>query len=73
MQWIGWLATAMFGASYLCKRPAALRTVQALAALLWIVYGALIHAVPVVVANLIVAAMALGTQWTRSRSYTPQQ
>jgi uncharacterized protein with PQ loop repeat len=63
----------MFGASYLCKRPAALRTVQALAALLWIVYGALIHAVPVVVANLIVAAMALGTQWTRSRSYTPQQ
>jgi hypothetical protein len=59
LQWIGWLATAIFAASYFCKRPAALRGVQAFAALLWIVYGAMIHAVPVVVANMIVAAMAV--------------
>lgn len=59
---IGWVATAMFGVSYLCKRPSALRGVQALAALLWIVYGCLIHALPVIVANLIVAGMALFTR-----------
>ena len=56
---IGWIATALFAASYLFKRPAALRKVQALAAGLWIVYGALIHALPVVVANAAVAGMAL--------------
>src|SRR5258706_11111580 len=50
---------AIFAASYFCKRPAALRAVQAFAALLWIVYGAMIHAVPVVVANVIVAAVAV--------------
>lgn len=67
LEWIGWLATAMFGVSYLFKRPAALRTVQALAAVLWIVYGAVIHSIPVIVANLIVAGMAVATQWTRHR------
>jgi hypothetical protein len=59
LQSIGWVATAIFAASYFCKRPAALRGVQALAALLWIVYGAIIHAMPVIVANLIVAAVAI--------------
>jgi hypothetical protein len=57
--WIGWVATAMFAVSYFCKRPEALRRVQALAALLWIGYGLLIHAAPVVVANLVVAAVAV--------------
>jgi len=33
-----------------------LRRIQALAALLWIGYGILIHAAPVIVANLVVAA-----------------
>lgn len=59
LQWIGWVATACFGLSYFCKRPATLRLVQAGAALLWIVYGAIIHALPVVVANVIVALAAL--------------
>ena len=68
LSWIGWIATAMFGVSYLCKRPAALRTVQALAALLWIVYGVIIHAVPVVAANVIVAGMAVFSMFTRSGS-----
>jgi hypothetical protein len=57
--WIGWVATAMFAVSYFCKRPEALRRVQAVAALLWIGYGLLIHAAPVVVANLVVAAVAV--------------
>jgi hypothetical protein len=56
---IGWVATVLFAASYLFKRPAVLRKVQALAAALWVVYGAVIHAMPVVVANLAVAGMAL--------------
>jgi hypothetical protein len=56
---IGWVATALFAASYLFKRPSALRKVQALAAALWVCYGVVIHAMPVVVANLAVAGMAL--------------
>ncbi|MBA3659750.1 MAG: hypothetical protein H0W67_09150 [Gemmatimonadales bacterium] len=59
LAWIGWVATAAFAASYLCREPAALRRVQAGAAVLWVIYGALIGAAPVVVANLIVACMAL--------------
>jgi len=59
LSWIGWVATAVFASSYLCREPASLRRVQAGAAVLWVVYGLLIHAAPVVVANLIVASVAL--------------
>jgi hypothetical protein len=58
---IGWTATAIFSASYFFRRPAALRRLQAGAACLWIVYGLMIHATPVVAANLIVAAAAVYT------------
>jgi hypothetical protein len=58
-EWIGWVATATFATSYFCRKPALLRRIQALAALLWIGYGALIHAVPVIVANVVVAAFAM--------------
>ena len=57
-EWIGWVATATFAVSYFCRKPAALRRVQALAALLWIGYGVIIHALPVIVANVVVAAVA---------------
>ena len=56
--WIGWVATAAFAASYLCKQPRSLRRVKAGAATLWVIYGLIIHAFPVVVANVVVAAMA---------------
>ena len=56
---IGWVATALFASSYFFKRPETLRRIQALAALLWIGYGVLIHALPVIVANLVVAAVAI--------------
>jgi uncharacterized integral membrane protein len=59
--WIGWIATGIFAVSYFCKRPQALRWVQALAAVLWIGYGLLIHAAPVVVANLVVAVVAVAS------------
>ena len=59
LDWIGWIATALFASSYFFKQPMALRKVQALAALLWVVYGLMIHALPVVVANVVVAIVAL--------------
>ncbi len=58
---IGWLATAVFACSYFFKTPARLRVVQALAALLWIAYGVLIHATPVIVSNVIVAVAAVAS------------
>ena len=67
LTWIGWVATAVFAGSYLCKDPAALRRVQAAAAVLWVVYGWLIGALPVVVANLIVAGVALWSSLPRQR------
>lgn len=65
-QTIGWIATAAFAASYLCKNPSSLRRVQALAASLWILYGALVGAWPVIVANAVVATMAVIYPWARS-------
>jgi hypothetical protein len=61
LDWIGWIATGLFASSYFFKQPMALRKVQALAALLWVVYGLMIHALPVVVANVVVAAVAVGS------------
>jgi hypothetical protein len=59
LSWIGWVATAVFASSYLFKHPIVLRKVQAGAAILWVIYGLMIKASPVVVANLLVASMAL--------------
>jgi Bacterial inner membrane protein len=56
---IGWVATAMFLASYACKDPKRLRLTQAAAALLWVAYGALLHAIPIVVANLLLVVVAV--------------
>jgi hypothetical protein len=62
---IGWVATAVFAASYFCRETANLRRVQALAAILWLAYGILMHAAPVIVANLIVATLAFASSWKR--------
>ncbi len=61
--WIGWVATAVFSASYFCSKPVPLRFVQAFAALLWVSYGLLIGARPVVAANAIVAVLAIYSAW----------
>ena len=66
---LGWLATTLFVGSYFFKRPALLRIAQMSGAALWIVYGALIDAVPVVVANGLVLAAAA---WTLIRARSPQ-
>lgn len=58
---IGWTATAVFSSSYFFKEASTLRKIQAAAALLWVLYGVLIHSAPVVVANLIVTVAAVYT------------
>jgi hypothetical protein len=63
---IGWAATALFASSYFCKEPRTLRRVQALAASVWIAYGVLIRAWPVIVANVVVASLAAASAWTRT-------
>jgi hypothetical protein len=62
-EWIGWVATAIFAASYFYKDPVGLRRLQAVAASVWIAYGVLIAAPPVIVANVIVAVMAIASSW----------
>jgi hypothetical protein len=63
--WIGWVATALFVSSYFFKEPATLRRVQGIAALAWAAYGVVIHALPVIVANVIVASAAAWTSFRR--------
>jgi hypothetical protein len=67
---LGWVATAVFVASYFFAKPAALRAVQMGGALLWIVYGVLIGAIPVIAANVLVFAAAAWT-FARDRFRTP--
>jgi hypothetical protein len=62
---IGWIATAIFSSSYFFKAPKSLRRIQAAAALLWVVYGLAIGALPVVAANVIVAAAAIYSSFNR--------
>ena len=68
---VGWMATAVFAASYFCRRPDAMRRVQALAAGLWIGYGIAIKAPPVIVANLVVAAVAIISSFQRRDTQQP--
>jgi hypothetical protein len=63
---LGWVATAVFVSSYFFRRPAALRAMQMLGATLWVIYGCLIGAVPVIAANGLVFSAAA---WTIAREY----
>lgn len=65
IQCLGWSATAVFVGSYFFARPSLLRGVQMLGALLWITYGIMINAFPVIVANMLVFAAA---GWTTFRA-----
>ncbi len=64
---LGWVATALFATSYLCKTSRAMRRLQALAALLWVGYGVWMNAHPIMLANLIVAVLALYSNWKQPR------
>ena len=69
--WIGWLATIVFMTSYISKSPAMLRRIQALASCLWLTYGVMIHSMPMIVANFLVAAVALYSSFNASKSNRP--
>jgi hypothetical protein len=71
IEWVGWIATAVFAVSYFCRQPVAMRRVQALAATLWIVYGITIKAPPVIVANLVVASIAIISSFRRRDQRQP--
>jgi hypothetical protein len=53
-QVLGWAATAVFVGSYFFSRPEVLVRVQMAGALMWVAYGLLMGAPPVVVANVLV-------------------
>jgi hypothetical protein len=67
MEWMGWVATAAFASSYFFEEQSSLRKVQAAAALLWVAYGAVIHSMPVIVANVVVAGVALWSTFAGPR------
>jgi hypothetical protein len=58
---LGWVATAVFVGSYFSRRSAVLRGIQMLGSALWIAYGVLIAAKPVIAANVLVFAAAAWT------------
>jgi hypothetical protein len=64
---LGWAATGVFVASYFFARAEVLRAFQMLGATLWITYGLLIGATPVIAANVLVFVAAA---WTFARSPT---
>jgi hypothetical protein len=67
VDWIGWLATAVFLVSYFTAQPKSLRRVQGVAAGLWALYGVMIHSLPVIVANILVAGVAVASSFRKSR------
>ena len=68
VQLLGWIATAVFVASYFFRRPSLLRGAQMAGAALWITYGCLIGASPVIVANALVFTAAAWTILRELRS-----
>jgi hypothetical protein len=68
----GWLATAVAAGSFLSRQTATLKRVQAAAACLWIIYGVHIDAAPVIVTNLIVAAMAFYSSFAERSTWKQQ-
>lgn len=68
IEYLGWAATAVFVSSYFFARAEWLKRVQMVGALMWMLYGLLIGALPVVVANLLVFGAAA---WTAARTARP--
>jgi hypothetical protein len=70
--WLGWTATAVFTSSYFFTRPGSLRRVQMVAAIMWVGYGVLVQAPPVIVANFLVLGAATIATW-RENASQPQR
>ncbi|BDG05544.1 hypothetical protein [Anaeromyxobacter oryzae] len=63
---LGWAATATFIASYLFSRTELLVRAQMVGGVMWVIYGALVHAKPVVAANVLVVCAAAWKAWRPS-------
>jgi len=70
---LGWIATAVFVGSYFFRQLAVLRAVQMLGSALWIGYGVLIAAKPVIAANVLVFAAAAWTLLRAPRTMHPSR
>jgi len=68
---VGWIATAVVGASFFFDSPTTLRKVQIIGALLWLSYGIVIGSMPVIVANMLVFAAATWSLVRLRRSWLP--
>ena len=66
---LGWAATAVFTASYFCKGAQMLRLVQMAGAAMWLGYGVVMKAPPIIVANALVLTVA-GVTTLRERRRT---
>jgi hypothetical protein len=62
---LGWAATVVFVASYFSRRVEVLRAVQMVGAVMWVIYGFLMEAPPVMAANML---LLLAAAWTAMRS-----
>jgi hypothetical protein len=69
IEYLGWAATAVFVASYLCTGAAALKRVQMVGALMWVCYGLLIGATPVIAANVLVFGAAAWALTRRAEAH----
>jgi hypothetical protein len=67
-EYLGWAATAVFVGSYFCTQARTLRGVQMAGALMWVAYGILIGASPVIVANVLVFGAAAWTVTAAGRT-----
>jgi hypothetical protein len=65
---IGWTATAVFTASYLTKEHTTLRRVQMAGASLWLTYGLVTQAPPVIGSNILVLSAACWAEYRQRRS-----
>jgi hypothetical protein len=68
IEWLGWIATAVFVGSYLCRTSGRLRAVQMAGAVLWITYGTLISSKPVIASNSLVLVAAAWTLRQNTKS-----
>lgn len=67
---IGWTATAVFTASYFASGHLALRRIQMAGASLWLGYGVIMQAAPVIGANILVLSAAC---WAEHRDWRARQ
>lgn len=59
INYIGWVAVVISASSYFATNPISLRIIQAIASVVWIIYGIYFHSTPIIAANIIIAVLSL--------------